>query len=106
MSEPILSESKGACRMSKRQVEPSASLKGEVGRTLRLSVPRRVMCDLLVFAKAVPGVPVQRAMNIASVVDARARLASSPNTPGWCAIFTKAYGITAERFPELRRALL
>ena len=77
-----------------------------VSRTLSLSVPRRVMCDLLAFAKAIPTVPVQRQMNVASVAAARTRLALEADAPGWCAIFTKAYAITALRFPELRRAYL
>ena len=77
-----------------------------VGRTLSLSVPRRVMCDLLAFAKAIPTVPVQRQMNVAGVAAARTRLALAGDAPGWCAIFTKAYAITALRFPELRRAYL
>jgi hypothetical protein len=70
----------------------------EVGRNLPLSLPRRVMCDLLAFAKAIPSVPVQRQMNVAAVAAARAALASTPDTPGWCALFAKAYGITAARF--------
>jgi hypothetical protein len=76
----------------------------ERGRRLGLSVPRRVMCDLLAFARAIPTVPVQRPMNVASVAAARARLA--PDAPGWCALFTKAYALTALHFPELRRAYL
>jgi pyruvate/2-oxoglutarate dehydrogenase complex dihydrolipoamide acyltransferase (E2) component len=75
-----------------------------VGRNLALSLPRRIMCDLLAFAKAIPTVPVQRRMNLAGVVAARARLA--PDAPGWVALFTKAYALTAERHPELRRAYL
>lgn len=77
-----------------------------VGRKIALSVPRRIMCDLLAFAKGIPTVPVQRQMNVASVAAARARPALAPDPPGWCAIFTKAYAITALRFPELRRAYL
>jgi hypothetical protein len=73
------------------------------GRTLALSVPRRLMCDLLAFAKAIPSVPVQRHMNLAPVAAARSRLAVPP---GWCAIFTKAYGIMASQCPEFRRAYL
>jgi hypothetical protein len=74
-----------------------------VGRSLRLSVPRRIIGDLLAFAKAIPTVPVQRRMNVAAVLAARAGLASPP---GWCAIFTKGYAITAQRFAELRRAYM
>jgi hypothetical protein len=64
------------------------------------------MCDLLAFAKAVPTVPVQRQMNLAPLAAMRARRAGAPDLPGWCALFTKAYGVTAGRFPELRRAYL
>ena len=85
-------------------VEGSAD-KG-VSRTLSLSVPRRIICDLLAFAKAIPTVPVQRQMNVSSVAAARSRLGPAVDTPSWCAIFTKAYAITALRFPELRRAYL
>src|SRR5690242_13374232 len=73
------------------------------GRTLRLSVPRRIMCDLLAHAKTIPTVPVQKQMNLAGLVAARGRLSERP---GWCAIFTKAYALTALRFPELRRAYM
>src|SRR5436309_13711052 len=74
-----------------------------VGRNLSLSVPRRIVCDLLHCARKVPTVPVQRRMNIAALVAARKQ--SLPR-PSWCALFTKAYAmVTAER-PELRRAYL
>jgi hypothetical protein len=75
----------------------------EVGRKLALSLPRRVMCDLLAFAKDIPSVPVQRHLNVAAVAAARGVV---PDAPGWCAIFARAYGIAAARFPELRRAYL
>ena len=32
------------------------------GRRLRLSLPRRQVCDLMHFAKKVPSIPVQRTM--------------------------------------------
>jgi hypothetical protein len=83
-----------------------ARTNAEVGRSLPLSVPRRLICDLLAFAKAVPSVPVQRQMSIPNLAALRARLARTPDLPGWCAIFTKAFGIMASRFPELRRAYL
>jgi hypothetical protein len=73
------------------------------GRNLRLSLSRRFICDLLHFAKKVPTVPVQRRMNLAPLVAARA--AAHPR-PSWCAIFTKAYAQVAAARPELRRAYL
>ncbi len=71
------------------------------GQTIRLSKPRRMVIDLLYFAKALPTVPVQRRMGLLSVVAARA---ACLNRPQWTAIFAKAYALVAQEFPELRRA--
>ena len=71
------------------------------GRAIRLSKPRRMVIDLLYFAKQLPTVPVQRRMALATVVAARA---ACRNRPQWTAIFAKAYALTAREFPELRRA--
>jgi hypothetical protein len=73
------------------------------GRNVSLSPPRRFMCDLLYFARQVPTVPVQRAMNLAAVVAARRRALSRPS---WCTLFTKAYARVAAARPELRRSYL
>jgi pyruvate/2-oxoglutarate dehydrogenase complex dihydrolipoamide acyltransferase (E2) component len=76
------------------------------GRTIPLSLPRRIMTDVLASAQRVPSVPVQRRMNVATIAAARALWAGTGRRVGWCAIFTKAYALTARRFPELRRAFL
>ncbi len=73
------------------------------GRNLPLSLPRRLICDLVHFARQVPTVPVQRSMNLATV--AAARQAAHPR-PSWAAVFIKAYGFVAASRPELRRAYL
>jgi len=73
------------------------------GRNVPLSLPRRFICDLVHFAHQIPTVPVQRRMNLATVVGARQ--AAEPR-PGWPAIFAKAYAIVAAAYPELRRAYL
>jgi len=73
------------------------------GRCLRLSPPRRFICDLLHFAKQVPTVPVQRRLSIAAVVAARAEAAPRPS---WAAIFAKAYAFVCAARPELRRCYL
>src|SRR5437016_2720276 len=73
------------------------------GRTLALSAPRRFICDLLHFARKVPTVPVQRRMNIAPLMAARAQAKARPS---WCALFTKGYAAVAAARPELRRAYL
>src|SRR5712671_1666881 len=71
------------------------------GRFIRLSVPRRMVMDLLYFAKAIPSLPVQRRMSITPVVAARAACRERPR---WTAIFAKAYALMTNEFPEFRRA--
>lgn len=71
------------------------------GRKLPLSLPRRVICDLMDFSSPVPFIPIERRMKVAAVAEARA--AAQPR-PSWCAVFTKAFGIVAARRPELRRS--
>jgi hypothetical protein len=73
------------------------------GRRLALSIPRRLLCDMLHFARRVPTVPVQRRFRLGRVVAARA--AAIPR-PGWCAIFTKAFALLAADHPQLRRTYL
>jgi hypothetical protein len=77
----------------------------KTGRSLPLSLTRRLMCDLMACAKRIPSVPVQRTMNVGRLVEARGAVPAS-HAPGWVAIFAKAYGITAHPFPELRRTYL
>ncbi len=73
------------------------------GRTLSLSLPRRLVCDLVHCAHKVPTVPVQRVINVAALDPYRSRLKPRP---GWATLFTKALGIVSAEFPELRRAYL
>ena len=73
------------------------------GRTLPLSVQRRIVCDLLHFAKKIPTVPVQKTIDVSRLVELRglAKLRI-----GWCTLFTKAYALVSESTPELRRAYI
>ncbi|VTR94034.1 Uncharacterized protein OS=Rhizobium leguminosarum bv. viciae WSM1455 GN=Rleg5DRAFT_3609 PE=4 SV=1 [Gemmata massiliana] len=71
------------------------------GRVVPLSVPRRLVCDLMHFASGVPTIPVQRRMSLARVVAARNR---GPDRAPWTAVFAKALARVAARVPELRRA--
>lgn len=73
------------------------------GRRIGLSLPRRFVGDLLHFSQRIPTVPMERRMDLASVVDARSQ--SEPQI-SWSAIFLKAYAIASERRPELRRTFL
>ncbi len=71
------------------------------GVSVPLSVPRRIVCDLVHFAHQIPSVPVQRVMDVSRLAALReerfARI-------GWCTLFTKAYALVAQDMPELRRA--
>ncbi len=73
------------------------------GRRLSLSPSRRLLCDMLHFARQIPSVPVQRRMRLAPVVAARAAAAPRPT---WCAVFTKALALLSAARPELRRSYL
>ena len=73
------------------------------GHSIALSLPRRLICDLLHFARKVPSVPVQRRVDVAGLRDARS---AGVVRPSWCTLFLKAYGLVAGQMPELRRAYL
>jgi hypothetical protein len=65
--------------------------------------PRRLVCDYLHFAAAVPAATAERRMDLFRLVGARE--AASPR-PGWAAIFTKAWGMVCANAPALRRTCL
>jgi hypothetical protein len=71
------------------------------GHAIRLSKSRRMVIDLLHFARAIPTVPMQRRMQLAALIAARA---ATSDKPRWTAIFAKAYALVAAEFPVLRRA--
>jgi hypothetical protein len=73
------------------------------GVHLSLSLPRKLICDYLHFARQIPSVPVQRRMHLPAVVAAREATGARPS---WCAIFLKAYAIVTAARPQLRRAYL
>ena len=70
---------------------------------MRLSLPRRWVCDLLHCARKVPTVPVERRIDIRAAAQARASIGLRP---GWPAIFTRAYGLVSREVPQLRRYYL
>jgi hypothetical protein len=73
------------------------------GVVLPLSVPRRLIADLLHFARRVPSIPLSRMMDVSALLAARR---SHPARPSWSVIFMKAYAKVAVDHPPLRRALL
>lgn len=75
----------------------------EIGKTIPLSLPRRLICDLLHFAQRIPSVPVQRLMNLRPLFDARSRVMPRVS---WCSLFLKGYGRMAREVPQFRRAYM
>lgn len=73
------------------------------GRAVPISWSRRLMVDAMNIAMDTPSVAIQRVMALRPVVTARN--AGAVRLP-WSAIMTKAYAITAQDFPELRRVYL
>lgn len=71
------------------------------GKALKISAPRRLVCDLMRFSIGIPRVTVQRQMNLAPLLAARA---AERSRPSWTVLFVKAYGLLAREVPELRRA--
>jgi hypothetical protein len=82
---------------------PDAVPPRPAGRTLTLSLPRRLVIDLMHASRHVPLVPIERRMELAPL--RAARQACDPR-PGWCGIFTKAWAVVAARHAVLRRAYL
>src|SRR5262249_43972519 len=71
---------------------PGVRMTKPIGRSLSLSVARRLICDLMHCSRHVPLIPMERRMRLAEV--AAARLTAHPR-PSWCAIVLKAYSFVA-----------
>jgi len=68
---------------------------------LPVSIGRRLVMDELHHARKTPSAIIMRSMNLSAV--AEARQAAEP-TPSWTAVFMRAYGLVAQKHPELRRS--
>ena len=69
------------------------------GTVRKISIPRRLVADLMHASMRVPFVSLRRPLNVRAVLEARA-LAAQP--PGWAAIFVKAFSLVAKEQPILR----
>jgi hypothetical protein len=69
------------------------------GTVRKISLPRRLVADLMHASIRVPFVSLRRTFDISSLLEARA-LAAQP--PGWAAIFVKAFCLVAKEQPVLR----
>jgi hypothetical protein len=69
------------------------------GTVRKISLPRRLVTDLMHASIRVPFVSLTRAVNVRPLLEARA-LTALP--PGWAAIFVKAFSLVAREVPALR----
>jgi hypothetical protein len=69
------------------------------GTVRKISMPRRLVADLMHASIRVPFVSLTRTLNIRPLLEDRALAAQSP---GWAAIFVKAFSLVAREQPILR----
>jgi hypothetical protein len=69
------------------------------GTARKISIPRRLIIDLMRASMGVPFVSLRRNLNIRPLIEARAQAAQPP---GWAAIFVRAFGLVAKDQPVLR----
>jgi hypothetical protein len=69
------------------------------GTVRKISLPRRLIADLMHASIRVPFVSLARPLNIRPLLEARALATQSP---GWAAIFAKAFSLVAKEQPVLR----
>ncbi|MEO6839645.1 MAG: acyltransferase [Bradyrhizobium sp.] len=73
------------------------------GTARKISLPRRLIVDLMHASMRVPFVSLRRTLDIRPLLEARA-MATQP--PGWAAIFVKAFYLVAKDQPVLRTLYL
>ena len=69
------------------------------GTVRKITLPRRLVADLMRASIRVPFVSLARPLHIRGLLEARAQAAQRP---GWAAIFVKAFALVAKEEPVLR----
>jgi hypothetical protein len=69
------------------------------GTVRKITLPRRLVADLMHASISVPFVSLTRSLNLRGLSEARAQAAQRP---GWAAIFVKAFALVAKEEPILR----
>src|SRR5215218_7685061 len=76
------------------------NLSGAMRGTVRkITLPRRLVADLMHASMRVPFVSLTRPLNVRGLSEARAQ---AGQRPGWAAIFVKAFALVAKEQPILR----
>jgi len=70
------------------------------GTVRKISMPRRLVADLMHASARVPFVSLRRSLDIRHLLESRAQVAQQ--APGWAAIFVKAFSLVANEQPVLR----
>ncbi len=73
------------------------------GHWRSLSLPRRMIAELMAASRHMPIITIESRMQLAAVAEARNALT---NPPSWVALFAKAFATVAAQRSELRRAYL
>lgn len=71
------------------------------GRRLALSLPRRWIADLMRISRGMPVASVEREFQLGDLVELRQRVQP---TPSWLSLFIKAFALTAQQQPIMRRS--
>lgn len=69
------------------------------GTFRKVTLPRRLVADLMHASVRIPFVTLSRPLNVRGLLEARAQVAEPP---GWAAIFVKAFALVAKDEPRLR----
>jgi len=69
------------------------------GTVRKITLPRRLVADLMHASMRVPFVSLARPLNVRPLLEARAQAAQRP---GWAATFVKAFALVAKEEPILR----
>src|ERR1044072_3294332 len=69
------------------------------GTVRKITLPRRLVADLMHASTRVPFVSLTRPLNLRGLSEARAQAAQRP---GWAALFVKAFALVAKEQPVLR----
>src|SRR5262245_15194058 len=73
------------------------------GKWRSLSLPRRLIAEIMHACRDVPTVTAERRMNLAELVRARG---AWQQRPLWTAIFTRAFALVSAQTPALRRSYI
>ena len=69
------------------------------GTVRKITIPRRLVADLMHASMRVPFVSLARPLNVRGLLEARGQ---AVQRPGWAAIFVKAFALVAKEEPVLR----